>query len=54
MGLKVVGKNKADVEEQINQFLAGFEKNGSYDYVLDVRKREGYWQGNLIVIFHVK
>jgi len=42
------------VESRIRELLDGLEKQGKYDYLLDVRKSGDDWRGTVVVNFHKK
>ena len=51
----VKGADRKAVESRTRELLDGPEKQGKYDYLLDVRKSgDDCWRGTVVVNFHKK
>ncbi len=49
----VTGESIEKVRERVDSIIDGIERQGKYDFQLDVRKTaEGRWKGTLVLYFH--
>jgi hypothetical protein len=51
----LTGTTKVDVQEQVNEIIYTVEKQGRFDYLLDVREVErGRWKATLQLFWHTE
>lgn len=49
----ITGKNQIEVKEKADNIVYSIEKQGRFDYFLDVRETsQGVWKGVLQIYFH--